>query len=329
MKIQKMYTILELQDMFISHLRDNPFEKEPKNLYTPVNYILQLGGKRIRPVLVLAGLNLYQDDITAGLQAALSVEMFHNFTLLHDDIMDKAPLRRGQQTVHEKYGTNEAILSGDVMMIMSHSLLNGYESEQYTTLSQILNSNAILICEGQQMDIDFESAENVTISDYIRMIELKTAVLLGASLQMGGVIGEASESDQNHLFEYGRNMGIAFQLMDDLLDTYGDAESFGKQVGGDIIQGKKTYLYLKTIELLEDKDETQFRKIYYQTDLSDQSKIDMAKQFFRDVNVSEYTNQLIEAYSVLASSHLDQLSIADDKKTILREFTKTLLERKN
>ena len=323
-----MYTIVELQEMFLTYLKDNPFLKQPPNLYEPIDYILGLGGKRIRPVLTLAGYNLFDDDVSNALAAALAVEVFHNFSLMHDDIMDEAELRRGEPSVHIRYDDNTAILSGDVMLLLTNQLLATYPDELFVRLFRLYNANAILICEGQQMDMDFEKMDEVAIQDYILMIENKTAVLLGASLQMGGMIANAGAKDEEHLFEFGRNLGIAFQLKDDLMDTYADPDKFGKKVGGDIIQGKKTYLFLKTLDLLEGKMADDFQAIYYDNGVEPKDKISRVKTYFADVNVMEYTNQLIDAYSTLAKSHLDQINVEKVKKQHLETMIKSLSMKK-
>ena len=236
------------QKHFLSYLKDYNTERDPKNLYEPVQYILNLGGKRLRPILTLMTADCFGGDVNKALDAALAVEVFHNFSLIHDDIMDDAPLRRGQQTVHEKWDLNTGILSGDAMLIMAYQLFENYPPETFQNLLTLFSKTALEVCEGQQYDIDFETRNAVSIAEYLKMIEYKTAVLVAAAMKMGAIIAGASDEDQNRCYEFGKNLGIAFQLQDDYLDAFGNPETFGKQVGGDIIENKKTYLYLKALE---------------------------------------------------------------------------------
>lgn len=329
LEFTQMYTIVELQEMFLSYLQENPFLKKPNNLYAPIDYILGIGGKRIRPILTLAGYNLFDQEVSQAMPAALAVEVFHNFSLMHDDIMDEAELRRGEPSVHVKYDDNTAILSGDVMLLLTNKILSSYPQPLFYPLFNLYNKNAILICEGQQMDMDFEQEDKVEIADYIQMIENKTAVLLGVSLQMGGIIAGAGESDQKHLFEFGRNLGIAFQLKDDLMDSFADPSKFGKKVGGDIVQGKKTYLFLKTLELLSKEESMSFESLYYSKTKDHKIKVDEVKSTFKAVNVIEYTNQLIEAYTILSKSHLDQISVNKPQKLQLYQMIESLSKRQS
>ncbi len=242
-----------LSDLFNSHL-DNYIKgldkKQPHELYEPENYILSLGGKRIRPLLCLIGCDLFDKKADNALHAALSVELFHNFSLIHDDILDKAPLRRGQPTVHNKWNNNIAILSGDVMFAKAFDVLRSIEAEKLKLLLAEFSKTAIHVCEGQQLDMNFENSNSVTVADYINMITNKTAVLLGCSLKMGAICADAHPDDANHIYEFGKHLGIAFQLMDDLLDAFAEGDNFGKQIGGDIIANKKTFLLLKAFELV-------------------------------------------------------------------------------
>ena len=218
--------------------------KEPRQLYDPIKYILSLGGKRIRPALTLMVCDFFGTDYKKAMSAALAVELFHNFSLIHDDIMDNAPLRRGKRTVHEKWDVNTAILSGDAMLILAYQFFEKYEPQMFQELAKLFSETALQVCEGQQHDMDFETRDDVTVVEYIKMIDHKTAVLLGAAMKMGAIVAEASESDKDKIYQFGRNLGIAFQLQDDYLDVFGNPETFGKQVGGDIISNKKTFLYL-------------------------------------------------------------------------------------
>ena len=245
-----MHTVSELQKKFEKKLRAYRFPDSPRSLYEPCEYILSLGGKRLRPVMALMACNLFKPRVTAAYPVAFAVEAFHNFTLMHDDIMDNAPLRRGKATAHEKYNTNTAILSGDVLLVWAYRFLEEIRDKKTAMkIVSVLSRVAVDVCEGQQYDVDFETRNDVSLEEYVRMIELKTAVLLGAALEMGALVAKASDRDAEYLYHFGRLAGIAFQIQDDLLDAFGDAASFGKQVGGDILQNKKTYLVLKTLEV--------------------------------------------------------------------------------
>lgn len=321
---------MEILSRYVSHFKEvlakAKYTKAPTNLYEPIDYILQLGGKRIRPTLVYMGTESYQEDISLSDNAALALEVFHNFTLVHDDIMDDAPLRRGQQTVHEKYDINTGILSGDVMLIKAYEHLNTYPSALSQQLMTIFNTMAIQVCEGQQMDMDFETQDHVTIPDYMQMIEYKTSVLLAACLQMGAIIGGASEKEAYHLYQYGVNVGIAFQMQDDILDTFG-TERVGKQDGGDIIQNKKTYLYLKALELGSDTEKGQLLHWYSQRPSDPTQKIQEVRAIFENNHVVLHAQEVKKEYRDLAFSHLEALSISEEKKDVYKAFAQYLLER--
>lgn len=311
-------------EKFEAYLQYSNYDKRFTNLYEPIAYTLQNAGKRLRPLVVMMACEAYNNDSEPALAAATAIELFHNFTLLHDDIMDDAPTRRGEPSVYRKYGLNSAILSGDVMLIQSYDSLDSYSPQLYKRLMRIINFNAIKVCEGQQLDIDFETRNDVEISEYILMIELKTAVLIAGALQIGAIVGGASEEDAQHLYEFGKNIGIAFQLQDDYLDTYGNNPKVGKQKGGDIIQHKKTYLYLKTLELLEGQAQKDFEELY-NSDSAD--KVGRVIEAFDSVFIKEYTDQLKSAYLDLAYSHLDSAGLQADKKEVFKEFARFLLER--
>ena len=250
-----MRSILDYTEAFNDYLHSKIFLKDPVNLYEPILYILKLGGKRLRPVLTLMTAEIFDTSYEKALDAALAVEVFHNFSLVHDDIMDDAPLRRGQETVHEKWDINTGILSGDAMLINAYQLFENYDGNTFKDLAKLFSKTAIEVCEGQQYDVDFETRDDVTIPEYLKMIQFKTAVLLGASLEMGAIVANASQSCRDAIYNFGRDLGIAFQLQDDYLDAFGDPLTFGKQVGGDIIENKKTFLYLTALQKL-DKSET-------------------------------------------------------------------------
>ncbi len=322
-----MLTIETYQKAFIAHLEQYSVEREPKNLYAPINYILGLGGKRLRPVLTLMTADVFDGDYKTALNAALSVEVFHNFSLVHDDIMDAAPLRRGQQTVHEKWDTNTGILSGDAMLILAYQLFEGYAPERFKALVEVFSKTAVEVCEGQQYDVDFETRTDVTIPEYLKMIEYKTAVLVGAAMKMGAIIAGASRADQNAIYEFGKNLGIAFQLQDDYLDAFGDPKTFGKQVGGDIIENKKTYLYLKALEFSNTTDKAELERLFASHPEDTAAKIEIAKALFNSSGAAAATKAAIQTYTYKAFAVLEALEIATSKKTLLKAFGENLMTR--
>lgn len=303
------------------------FSREPKDLYEPITYILSLGGKRIRPVLLLMACEMFGESIEKGIPQALAIEIFHNFTLVHDDIMDKAPKRRNQLTVHTKWNENTGILSGDVMLVCAYKQLCKSEPQHLEKLLELFNQTAIEVCEGQQFDMNYELESTVTISEYIRMIELKTAVLLGCSLQTGAIVSGASEQDQKNIYEFGRNMGIAFQLQDDLLDAFGNPDKFGKQVGGDIISNKKTYLFLKALELANDDQRHRLTQLFSETTFDSTKKIEEVKQLFIDLGIPNETKQEIAKYSDASLSYLQKITVAQDQKATLEDLARKLMIR--
>lgn len=311
----------------VDFINDYSTNKEPDNLYNPIYYILNLGGKRLRPILTLLTCDMFGGEVQKALNAALCVEIFHNFTLIHDDIMDDAPLRRGKQTVHEKWDINTGILSGDAMLIMSYQLLENYDSQSFKSLVSLFSKTAIEVCEGQQYDIDFETRDDVTIEDYLKMIEYKTAVLVGAAMQMGGIVAGASELDQKVIYDFGRFLGIAFQLQDDYLDAFGNPETFGKQIGGDIIENKKTYLYLKAIEFSNSDDEKTLRTWFSSQPEDTSEKIEAVKELFLVSGAQQATLNAVEDYTNKAFSVLDELAISDEKKGLLKKFGLGLMTR--
>lgn len=325
-----MQDIQQLQTLFLQYLREHPFPESPGELYRPADYIMQLGGKRLRPVMLLMGCDLFSEKPERALPAAMAVEVFHNFTLVHDDIMDAAPLRRGKPTVHALYDTNTAILSGDVMLIHAYQWLMKCHSLTHPRLNMmigIFNEVAIGVCEGQQMDVNFERRSDVQIDEYLRMIELKTAVLIAGALQMGAIIGDARAEDAFHLYEFGRLLGIAFQLQDDLLDTFGDPLKFGKKVGGDIAQCKKTYLYLRALELSSEPKRAALRALYEGQEVEEEERIDRVTEQFRALGIPEETMRLQLQYQNEAFRHLDAIQKSDEHKDMLRQLARDLLIR--
>jgi len=323
-----MSHIKDYQTTFIEYLENFVQERHPKNLYDPVNYILKLGGKRLRPVLTLMACDCFGGDYNNALDAALSIEVFHNFSLVHDDIMDDAPLRRGKQTVHEKWNINTGILSGDVMLIMAYQLFEKYKPKTFQALAKLFSKTATEVCEGQQYDVDFETRNDVSIPEYLKMIEYKTAVLVGGAMKMGAIVAEAPEEDQDAIYDFGRFLGIAFQLQDDYLDAFGNPETFGKQVGGDIIENKKTYLYLKAMEFASVEDKTKLLD-YFSSQPEDASqKIEDVKKIFADTGAKASTKEAVEQYTEKAFSLLKMLNVSEDKKLILKQFGLGLMTRK-
>lgn len=322
-----MNQLEQLTKIYTAYAEKNTFTQSPKGLYEPINYILNIGGKRLRPLMLLMSCGLYTDDLTKALAPAYAIEVFHNFTLLHDDIMDEAPLRRGKTTVHHKWNTNTGILSGDVMLIYAYEYLREVEATILPEVLGIFNEVAIGVCEGQQYDVDFETSTTVTIPEYIKMIELKTSVLVAGAMKIGALVGGASKQDAFHLGEFGRNIGIAFQLQDDILDTYGDPEKFGKKVGGDIAQNKKTFLVLKSLEIADENTSANLNDLLSKKQADEAAKIQAVTNIFNDLNIKEHANNKKTEYLNLAYDHLKQVSISEDKKQVLYDFAQFLIHR--
>ncbi|GAA0871542.1 polyprenyl synthetase family protein [Gangjinia marincola] len=321
-----MDAITVYRELFLSYLRSKILIKEPKGLYDPIAYILQLRAKRMRPILVLMATDLFGEEPKKALDAALAIEIFHNFTLIHDDIMDAAPLRRNQPTVHEKWDINTGILSGDAMLIQAYQCFESYSPLVNKQLITLFSKTALEICEGQQYDVEFETRDDVTIDEYLKMIEFKTAVLVAAALQMGAIIGGASAEDQEHLYNYGRLLGIAFQLQDDYLDAFGNPETFGKQVGGDIIENKKTYLYLEALLNGSETDKTTINELFSATAISD-TKVDTVKEIFVRSKADLSIKAEIKRYTDKAFYELDQINVSPKRKKGLKQFGESLMHR--
>jgi geranylgeranyl diphosphate synthase type II len=318
----------QLQASLLDYLGRQQFNRPPQELYEPMAYILSLGGKRLRPLLALMGCQLFEREATAALPAALAVEIFHNFSLVHDDIMDQAPLRRGMPTVHEKYGLNAGILSGDVMLIEAYQYLRKCPADVDTgRLLDVFNSMAIEVCEGQARDMAFETKAAVALEDYLLMIEQKTAALIGAALALGAIVAGASDKDTQHLDAFGRNIGIAFQIQDDLLDTFGDPKKFGKQTGGDILQNKKTFLFLKALELANPQVQTQLAHLYQPGDISPAEKIDAVKRIFLALQVPAFAEKAKTTYQEIAMNHLHAIQAPAAHKAPIIAFAEMLFSR--
>ena len=308
----------------------NPFPDSPGALYEPCNYILTLGGKRLRPALLLMGYELFRDDVDRALPAAWAVELFHNFSLMHDDIMDAAPLRRGQPTVHTRWNTTTGILSGDVMLIYAYRFLASFdEPATVPGLVHTFNRVATEVCEGQQLDVNFETRADVSIPEYLRMIELKTAVLLGGALEMGARCAQAPQADAQHLYHFGRLAGIAFQIQDDLLDTYGDPAKFGKQVGGDILQNKKTLLVLKALETASEADRLELSRRMQTGAENPDEKVAAVRAIFDRNNIPELIAFEKKKYQEEAFLHLEAVQAKQTRKELLKKMIENLLERES
>ncbi len=316
------------QELIAEYFKTLQINKEPKNLYEPISYILSLNGKRIRPLLTLMACDVFEGDIKKSLDAATAVEVFHNFSLIHDDIMDDAPLRRGQQTVHEKWDINTGILSGDAMLILAYQFFENYEPIIFNKLARLFSETALQVCEGQQYDVDFESRNDVKELEYIQMIQFKTAVLIGAAMKMGAIVAEASEKNTQLIYEFGVNLGIAFQLQDDYLDAFGDPKTFGKQIGGDIIENKKTFLYIKASSLSVNSDKQLLYDLYNQKVVDPKDKIELVKRIFETTGAVIETEKAIQHYTQLAFEKLEQMDINRQKKEMLQLFGENLMKRK-
>ncbi len=319
--------ISQYREQFVTHLEGRIQLGEPKNLYEPVQYILGLGGKRLRPILTLMTAEVFGGKAKEAMDAALAVEMFHNFSLVHDDIMDDAPLRRGKTTVHEKWDINTGILSGDAMLILSYQFFESYPSDMYVELAKLFSKTAIEVCEGQQYDVDFETRDDVTIPEYLKMIEYKTSVLVAAAMKMGAIVAKASKKDADAIYEFGRNLGIAFQLQDDYLDAFGDPKTFGKQVGGDIMENKKTYLYLKSLENASKDDQDGLLHLYSIKPEDSTAKVEAVKTIFKESGAVEETKKAIQDFTQKAFDALAETGLHEKNKALLQQFGEGLMER--
>lgn len=321
-----MHTFEELSKQFTEKFATEYFPSSPESLYGPNRYFLQLGGKRIRPVLCLMGNELF-DDITAdSWNVATAIELFHNFTLIHDDIMDNAPLRRGMPTVHEKYGSSTALLAGDVMLVTAYDYLNKVSGKYVSFIISLFNKTAREVCEGQQLDMDFEKADAVAYDEYLDMINLKTSVLLAASLKMGAILGGALERNQNLIYEFGRKLGLAYQVQDDYLDAFGDPQKFGKQVGGDIKANKKTFLLIHALETASPKQKQQLEQLLK---TNDANKVNEVLSLFRECRVDEWARELKEKYMQEAFDHLEDIAVLSKRKEPLKQLALYLLQREH
>ncbi len=318
-----MQSFEQLLKQFEEHFNKRIFPTEPASLYDAAQHILSIGGKRVRPVAVLMGNELFDEIKPDAWQVATAIELFHNFSLIHDDIMDEAPLRRGKQTVHAIHGVNTAILAGDVTLTMSYDYLGKVEGDLKSILA-LFNKTALEVSEGQQMDMDFEKRETVHLDEYVRMIELKTSVLLAASLKLGAMIGGASIGNTGHVYEFGRNLGIAFQVQDDYLDCFGDPAKFGKQVGGDIKANKKTFLMIHALETASAQQQQQLKELMA-TNPAD--KVEQVLAIFKSAGVDEWAMQLKNQYFEKAMQHLEDIAVLSKRKEPLQQLAQFLVQR--
>ncbi|HEX5002380.1 MAG TPA: polyprenyl synthetase family protein [Bacteroidia bacterium] len=322
-----MHAISEFKKTVEEGIRKLEFPNDPPYLYDPIRYILALEGKRMRPVLVLMSCELFGGDVNKALSPALGLEVFHNFTLMHDDIMDKAPLRRSKATVHTKWNSNVAILSGDTMFVQSCQLMMQAPDSCLRDVMNLFHKTAIEVCEGQQLDMDFEEQQHVTTEAYIEMISFKTAVLLAAALKIGALIAGATASSAEHIYEFGRCIGVAFQLKDDILDVYGDADKFGKLSGGDIIANKKTMLLITALEMVQGADKEELKNWLTNNKSNPAEKVQAVKNIFDKLQVRDIAEKEMVRYFEMAMHHLDAIPVADESKKPLRDFAELLMVR--
>ncbi|MBS1523018.1 MAG: polyprenyl synthetase family protein [Bacteroidetes bacterium] len=324
-----MKKLTDLQTIISKEVEKLTFPGYPAELYEPIKYILSLGGKRMRPALLLMACDFFGGDVNKAISPALAIEVFHNFTLMHDDIMDNAPLRRGKTTVHEKWNKNVGILSGDVMLIEGYKLMMNVDEHLLRPILNIFNETAVGVCEGQQLDMEFETRNDVNIDEYITMIRLKTAVVLGGALKIGALVGGADEKDAVLLHAFGEQLGVAFQLQDDILDVYGDPEKFGKQVGGDIISNKKTYLLLKALELANSAQKTELKQWLSASPSDPKEKVAAVTEIYNQLQIRRYAEEAMQAYADKAFSALDAINQPEGNKQYLRDFADGLMVREN
>jgi geranylgeranyl diphosphate synthase type II len=319
-----MQAFEELSRRFSEKFNREHFPADPSTLYDPNRYFLSIGGKRVRPVLCLMGNELFDEMNEDAWQVATAIELFHNFTLIHDDIMDAAPLRRGMETVHQKFGASTALLAGDVMLIKAYDYLNKISPKYLSSIIYLFNKTAKKVCEGQQLDIDFEKKESVHFDDYVNMINLKTSVLLAASLQMGAILGGAGERNQNLLYEFGRKLGLAFQVQDDYLDAFGDPQKFGKQVGGDIKANKKTFLLIHTLTTATNE---QKQTLLYLLEGNSSDKVSLILDIFKKCQVDDWAKELKDKYLTEAMQHLEDIAVLSKRKEPLKQVALFLVQR--
>jgi geranylgeranyl diphosphate synthase type II len=319
----------ELIDFELEEFNKSLLNKKPSSLYDPIKYTLDLGGKRMRPLLTLIACDLFDGKVSEAVKPALGIEIFHNFTLLHDDIMDKAPLRRNQPTVHKKWNSDIAILSGDTMFVQSFQFVMQSPTQHLKEVLEVFTKTAIEVCEGQQMDMDFENQLNVSIPQYIKMIGLKTSVLLAGSMKIGAIIGGARAEDAQHIYEFGKNLGIAFQLQDDILDVFGSSDKVGKQTGGDIVSNKKTYLLLKAMDMADRYKKEELQLWMHTTDVDAMEKVEAVKSIYEYLGVKGLAEAEMQKFYEKSLTHLNQIPCNSIKKHQLTKFAENLMQRES
>ena len=323
-----MLTATEIQEKVNAYIASLPYERRPKSLYDPIEYVLAAGGKRIRPSFVLMAYNLFHDDVDRILPVATALETYHNYTLLHDDLMDKADMRRGRPTVHKKWDDNTAILSGDTMLVLAYEHLAKCDTKYLKPALDLFTETALEVSEGQQFDMEFETRNDVAEEEYIEMIRLKTSVLLACALKMGAVVAGASDADANALYAFGEKVGLAFQLQDDLLDVYGDPKVFGKAIGGDITSNKKTFLLINAFNRADAGTRAELERWTTATEFDPAEKIAAVTEIYNRLGIDKLAEQRIKEYFEQSRQHLDELSVSDDRKAVLREYTERMMNRK-
>ena len=323
-----MLTATEIQEKVNAYIASLPYERKPKSLYDPIEYVLAAGGKRIRPSFVLMAYNLFHDDVDRILPVATALETYHNYTLLHDDLMDKADMRRGRPTVHKKWDDNTAILSGDTMLVLAYEHLAKCDTKYLKPALDLFTETALEVSEGQQFDMEFETRNDVAAEEYIEMIRLKTSVLLACALKMGAVVAGASDADANALYAFGEKVGLAFQLQDDLLDVYGDPKVFGKAIGGGITSNKKTFMLINAFNRADAETRAELERWTTATEFDPAEKIAAVTEIYNRLGIDKLAEQRIKEYFEQSRQHLDELSVSDDRKAVLREYTERMMNRK-
>lgn len=323
-----MLTATEIQEKVNAYIASLPYERKPKSLYDPIEYVLAAGGKRIRPSFVLMAYNLFHDDVDRILPVATALETYHNYTLLHDDLMDKADMRRGRPTVHKKWDDNTAILSGDTMLVLAYEHLAKCDTKYLKSALDLFTETALEVSEGQQFDMEFETRNDVAEEEYIEMIRLKTSVLLACALKMGAVVAGASDADANALYAFGEKVGLAFQLQDDMLDVYGDPKVFGKAIGGDITSNKKTFMLINAFNRADAETRAELERWTTATEFDPAEKIAAVTEIYNRLGIDKLAEQRIKEYFEQSRQHLDELSVSDDRKAVLREYTERMMNRK-
>lgn len=324
-----MYTSDELLKKINDYIESSSIKRQPSTLYDPIKYVLSIGGKRIRPVLVMLAYNMYRDDVEHIMEPAVGLETYHNYTLLHDDLMDNADVRRGMPTVHRRWNANTAILSGDSMLVVAYQRVAQCPAEQLKTVLDLFTETALEIGEGQQYDMDFETRTDVTEAEYIEMIRLKTSVLLACAVKMGAILAGASDDDAANLYAFGEKLGLAFQLQDDLLDVYGDPKVFGKAIGGDITSNKKTYMLINAFQLANEEQKAELMRWITADEFDKAEKIAAVTEIYNQIGIRELCEKKINAFFDEARAFLDKINVAEERKQQLRRFTDQMLHREN